>query len=720
MKRTVLALVAFVGVALSAHASLVYSNSFDYPGQPGDLTTLSAGSPLGVWTAHSGGGNGPVGVDSSKATLTEAHAEDVNTVITNASFPSPFTTEILYASFKVNFSGLPSGAGGYFAHFKDESTSNFRCRVFAATNAAWGNSYRLGVQNGSSGPPIYVGKNLDLGTEYKVVLRFKGSTNSTMWVNPACEATLADTADAADVASNTYHGSTTFALRQSLSSGAGMGTLTFDDLLIGTAFSDVSVSTGLPTITAPANQSILGNTNTGPLAFKVDDCETPSASLVVTGTSGNPTLVPNNPANISFGGSGVNRTVTITLAVNQQGTTTIQLVVTDGDSLTATNSFQITVGAPSISAIAAQTTPTNTPTAAIPFTVYDNETPNSLTVSGTSSNPTLVQDTDISIVGTGANRTVQVTPQPDQAGNTIITLTVSDGVTSASTTFNLTVFPLLGLLLGDTFTYPDGDVDVVSGGFWVAHSGQDSNDCFVVNNQLRVSSTNAEDVHANFTNSAYASADSGMILFSKFTIKFEKLPSGSGGGYFAHYKDLATNFRAKVFAETNGAAAGTFRIGIANAGFTVAAVPRDLSLGTTYTVVTRYNVSTAQSTIWVNPHSESSEGALATDPSSPVEVDSYCFRQDGSSPTAGVILVDDLQVGTAFTDVIPVVTPPAAISLNIASSSGNAVLTWADPAFNLQSSPSLTGPWTTLWDAASGYSTPITPAQQYFRLFYYQ
>ena len=48
----------------------------------------------------------------------------------------------------------------------------------------------------------------------------------------------------------------------------------------------------------------------------------------MTRGSSNPALVP--AANIVFGGSGANRTVTITPAANQSGTATITLTVTDG------------------------------------------------------------------------------------------------------------------------------------------------------------------------------------------------------------------------------------------------------------------------------------------------------------------------------------------------------------------------------------------------------
>ena len=96
--------------------------------------------------------------------------------------------------------------------------------------------------------------------------------------------------------------------------------------------------------------------------------------------------------------------------------------------------------APTISDIADQSTPLNTPTPAIPFTIGDTDTAvGSLTLSGGSSNPTLVPTNSIVFGGSGANRTVTVTPAAGLSGIATITATVSDGTSSASDTFVLTV-----------------------------------------------------------------------------------------------------------------------------------------------------------------------------------------------------------------------------------------------------------------------------------------
>src|SRR5258705_8087904 len=95
--------------------------------------------------------------------------------------------------------------------------------------------------------------------------------------------------------------------------------------------------------------------------------------------------------------------------------------------------------APTISSIAAQVTNEDTPSSTIGFTVGDAETPAAnLTVSGGSSIQTLVPNGNIVFGGTGANRTVTLTPAANQFGTATITLTVSDGQLSTSASFQLT------------------------------------------------------------------------------------------------------------------------------------------------------------------------------------------------------------------------------------------------------------------------------------------
>jgi VCBS repeat-containing protein len=94
-----------------------------------------------------------------------------------------------------------------------------------------------------------------------------------------------------------------------------------------------------PTISNITDRTIDANTNTGPIAFTVGDDD--STAIVVSGTSSNTALVP--AANLVFGGSGINRTLTVTPAASQSGSTTITVRVTDSGGATATDTFVLTV-----------------------------------------------------------------------------------------------------------------------------------------------------------------------------------------------------------------------------------------------------------------------------------------------------------------------------------------------------------------------------------------
>jgi hypothetical protein len=95
-----------------------------------------------------------------------------------------------------------------------------------------------------------------------------------------------------------------------------------------------------PTISNLTDRSIALNTNTGAFPVTIGDIETAAASLTLARASSNPALVP--LSGIVFGGSGASRTVTVTPAANQLGSSTITVIVSDG-TLTASDTFLVTV-----------------------------------------------------------------------------------------------------------------------------------------------------------------------------------------------------------------------------------------------------------------------------------------------------------------------------------------------------------------------------------------
>jgi uncharacterized repeat protein (TIGR01451 family) len=95
-----------------------------------------------------------------------------------------------------------------------------------------------------------------------------------------------------------------------------------------------------PVISSIANVITNENTVAGPVPFTIGDAETPAFALTLAGASSNTNLAP--VANIVFGGSGSNRTVTVTPLTNQFGTATITVTVSDGLA-SASNSFVLKI-----------------------------------------------------------------------------------------------------------------------------------------------------------------------------------------------------------------------------------------------------------------------------------------------------------------------------------------------------------------------------------------
>ena len=166
-------------------------------------------------------------------------------------------------------------------------------------------------------------------------------------------------------------------------------------------------------------------------------------TLAITATSSNPSLIPNPTVN--YTSPNATGTIVFTPVALAFGAATLTVTVNDGGASNniVTRSFTVTVNQlPTISPIADQVIAVDSATTAIPFTIGDAETSvSSLTITGSSSNLSLVRNTDIIFGGAGSNRTLAVTPLPGQTGFADITITVNDGTGSASRTFLLDVKP---------------------------------------------------------------------------------------------------------------------------------------------------------------------------------------------------------------------------------------------------------------------------------------
>ena len=216
----------------------------------------------------------------------------------------------------VNFNGVISGDGGVTL---DGGTANLKA-VNSYGGATTVSTGTLNLGDGTNNTALSNTANVIVGASATLNLNFSSGSSDT--VNKLI---IAGSPKAPGV-----WGSST------------SGAPNTDTHLTGTGTITVTTGNSLPTITDISDQSVAANTATGALAFTVGDVETPAASLTATGSSSNNTLVPN--ANIVFGGSGANRTVTVTPATGESGTATITVTVSDGTD-TASDTFLLTVTA---------------------------------------------------------------------------------------------------------------------------------------------------------------------------------------------------------------------------------------------------------------------------------------------------------------------------------------------------------------------------------------
>lgn len=100
-----------------------------------------------------------------------------------------------------------------------------------------------------------------------------------------------------------------------------------------------------PALSSVPSQTIFTSQETSPLPFTLADEKDDAASLQPVGISSNTNVIP--AENISFGGAGSNRTVTVRAGA-QVGAANITIRVTDSDGQTGSASFQVTVVTPPI------------------------------------------------------------------------------------------------------------------------------------------------------------------------------------------------------------------------------------------------------------------------------------------------------------------------------------------------------------------------------------
>lgn len=436
--------------------------------------------------------------------------------------------------------------------------------------------------------------------------------------------------------------------------------------LTSTYSTSATVSYDLVTLTAegitsanipPTISPIADRTTTDTTPITVNFTVTGNGPFSVAASSSNQTALADWQITPIITGN--NGSLLISPTPGFSGVAPVRVMATDALGDVTTTWFYLTTTAgntpPSMTQIPHTNTLINTPLF-VAFTVSDDGPLSSLQFTATSSNPTLLPNGNITLGGSGANRTLTLTPVAGATGVAPVLITVTDsGFNTATNAFTLMVRPKVTTLFNDFFDYPDGPLVPLSYRLWDTHSGT-ANQLDVTSGKLNITETESEDINALLIGQPYTN-NVGTRLYSSFTVNFSSLPATgttTNGSYFAHFKDNGTsNFRARVWAVTNGAAPGKFRLSIVNsslaAGVAPTAIfPLDLELGKDYTVVSRIVVSNGVSTLWIDPTSETSVGVTDNSTVTSVFLSSYAIRQAAGE---GTLRLDDLKIGLRFADV---------------------------------------------------------------------
>jgi len=208
----------------------------------------------------------------------------------------------------------------------------------------------------------------------------------------------------------------------------------------------VSAVNDAPTLGAIANVTIAENatTQTVGLTGIGTGAANEIQTLAVSATSSNPSLIPT--PTVTYTSPNAVGSLSFRPAQNANGSATITVTVNDGQATNniVTRTFTVTVtevnSAPTITSLPNLTLVSTTNSGPVGFTVGDVESSAStLTLSAASTDTNIVPLVNIVFGGSGSNRTVTVTPKVGSVGSSDLTVSVSDGQSSASSTFRVTV-----------------------------------------------------------------------------------------------------------------------------------------------------------------------------------------------------------------------------------------------------------------------------------------
>jgi hypothetical protein len=254
---------------------------------------------------------------------------------------------------------------------------------------------------------------------------------------------------------------------------------------------NLSLDFSSPATNASPGATFQGNINYTPTG-------TVFSATVTSGTS----IVPQANLSIDYVSSNILE-VTLEPLTNTSGNVTVEVKGVSGSN---TNTISFTAVfrpyPPTIAPISNRTIPEDGSTN-VPFIVIDGDTPlNSLVLTATSTNTSLIDSSGMTFSGTGSNRFILLTPKPDINGASLITLSVSDGIFTNTQSFRLTVTPVADASTVTGLVNRSFGDDVPSTNVYANVGINDVDHLMPSNEILVVTATLANDQFATFLNNS--------------------------------------------------------------------------------------------------------------------------------------------------------------------------------------------------------------------------
>jgi hypothetical protein len=733
MKKLLAIALPMLLAVMSARADLIYQETFNYSNGLSTVTSTNVvgGVLVTNWLLHSGTADSYVNnhrleVSSSTAYLgvTATRSGDVHRLfsITN-NCPYTNVQQVLYASFIVNFTNLPTAAGAYFAHFY-YSSSIFPCRIWAMTNGTvLPNTFRIGVDPGTASPPNQVYPvDLALNTDYQIVVGYCPVTSDpggladdsvTLWINPVSFGDASVTTGDAFAPGTSIANS--FAFRQA--SGFG-GFLTASNLVVTTTFVEALTNGAATNAVAPKivyqPAAVTTNFQNDVVSLSaVADGQGLGSLIYQWQVSSSPANT--SPANVSNPNGNSN---ILGVPTGTVGTSYYTLVATTPWGLSVTSSVAKMV-------IKAPVAPPTFVTQPVSQTDYNGQTvtltttvlsPGNITYTWYSNNVVVTDGQQDS--GTSSS---YIIPNVTPANSATYYVSVTNDTTTAgivSTNAVLTVLPAPVVTIAYLRTLVDPN-----------NNYQTTNSTLPY--QVTGTITTATNLTSGNTSSYYLQdGTAGINIFATFgstfrpalgdVVTFVGVMSSYSSGLelyadttdlpYTSYTDTGTTaplpapvsipftFTNNNYANVNYQIAGE-RVQLSGVYFGTNA---GNAIVAGFMAVT--NVSGQTAYLWFSAQDTNTLGNIL-----PVYASSVTGVVFGSMnpnlPVGGIASPNFAVAVTQFSDIVAV-TPP--VSLNVGYSGGTVTLSWSAIGYSLQGATSLTGTWNTI-TGTSPYTFTIPP-----------